>query len=512
MAISVGIAPIFPSRTTGMVPRPVLYPQLWSKTVASPTPTVSSFLDEFEAPFRSGHWPEPAAVVTSGEGALPSVFATTDFAIASIAAAARAAGRVADGGRERARSVEVDRRLASSWFQWTMDPIGWTLPSPWDDLAGIYATSDGRIRLHTNAPHHRAAAVKVVGGSKETTKPQLAELVSTWAGEDLEAAIVAAGGCAAKLRSESEWQAHEQGSAVAAEPAVHLQWFPDVESRKTSRTSLATMEEHRPLHGVRVLDLTRVLAGPIATRFLAGLGADVLRLDPPDWEEPGVVPEVTLGKRCGRIDLRTGSGRETLLALIGQADIMVHGYRGDALDRLGLGDEMRRHVAPDLVDVRLNAYGWTGPWRHRRGFDSLVQMSCGIANTGGLLQASAGQSSLGEDDPEPKPLPVQALDHATGYLLASAALHGWARHGQDGSGLTARVSLARTAKILIDGPRTDANTDLAPATDVDWQPELEQTAWGPSRRLRPPVSIEGVPLTWDCPATALGGETNLGWD
>ena len=187
--------------------------------------------------------------------------------------------------------------------------------------------------------------------------------------------------------------------------------------------------------------------------------------------------------------------------LLADTDIFVHGYRGDALERLGFGDDVRRQLAPALVDVSLNAYGWTGPWRHRRGFDSLVQMSCGIGHTGGVVIGGHAP-----DDPRfaPQPLPVQALDHATGYLLATTALHGWAQRLTDGSGLLAKMSLARTASLLTDGPRCDPESEVAPLTDADWSPGVEHTPWGPARRLRLPLSINGVDLGWDRPATTLG--------
>lgn len=148
---------------------------------------------------------------------------------------------------------------------------------------------------------------------------------------------------------------------MAAEPLVWHEEFPG------SSLPDWPLDRERPLAGIRVLDLTRVLAGPIATRFLAGFGAEVLRIDPPDWNEPGVVPEVTLGKRCARLDLQQTADRERFRRLLASADVLVHGYRADALERLGFGADVRRALNPGLVDVSLNAYGWSGPWQTRRG-------------------------------------------------------------------------------------------------------------------------------------------------
>jgi crotonobetainyl-CoA:carnitine CoA-transferase CaiB-like acyl-CoA transferase len=250
----------------------------------------------------------------------------------------------------------------------------------------------------------------------------------------------------------------------------------------------------RPLRGVRVLDLTRILAGPIATRFLAGFGAEVLRIDPPDWDEPGVLPEVTLGKRCATLDLRDPGQRLTLERLLGEADVLVHGYRPGALDRLGFGAERRQQIRPGLVDVSLNAYGWSGPWRARRGFDSLVQMSSGIADAGMRRQHAD----------RPTPLPVQALDHATGYLLAAAVIHGLRRRFETGVGSQVRTSLARMAALLVSQAWDDNAPSLASETPDDLAPDLEATPWGPAVRLTPPVQLEGASMRWDHPASRSG--------
>jgi crotonobetainyl-CoA:carnitine CoA-transferase CaiB-like acyl-CoA transferase len=180
--------------------------------------------------------------------------------------------------------------------------------------------------------------------------------------------------------------------------------------------------------------------------------------------------------------------------LLSEADVILHGYRPDALERLGLGGETRRRARPGLIDVSLDAYGWTGPWVGRRGFDSLVQMSCGIADEG-MRRAGADI---------PKPLPVPALDHATGYLMAAAAVRGVSARRASGKGSLARVSLARTAALLTSvAARPDAPA-LTKPDDGDYAATAEATAWGPARRLRPPVKVEGAPMRWDIPAGALG--------
>jgi hypothetical protein len=426
----------------------------------------------------------PADVQITGVGSLDSAFRVTELAAASIAAAGVAVQQLIGS----TQPIFVNRELASHWFGMSLRPVGWELPPLWDTVAGDYEASDGWIRLHTNAAHHRAAALHVLGVAED--RAAVAAAVRRWRADELEQAVVTAGGAAAAMHSVADWQRHPQGAAVRAEPLVHR-----------AATGLAQpferihAESGRPLGGVRVLDLTRVLAGPVATRLLAGWGGDVLRIDPPGWDEPGVIPEVLLGKRTARLDLRSEAGREQFTRLLASADVLVHGYRADALERLGLGPDVRDAVRPGLIDVALNAYGWTGPWRARRGFDSLVQMSSGIAE--------AGMRHDGRD--RPTPLPVQALDHATGYLIAAAAIRGLAEREVSGRGSRWRLSLARTAQLLVDAGPQPAGIDPV-AGEPALGDDIELTSWGPARRVAAPIDVPGVSLRWPLPARALGSD------
>lgn len=426
-------------------------------------------------------------VAITGSGSLPSMFPVTDFAAAAVGVAGLAISELMSRGRPAGSGVTIDRRLSSHWFSYSLRPTGWKISPAWDAIAGDYPATDGWIRLHTNAPHHRAAAEAVlgVGGDRET----VAQAVKRWQATELETAIVAKGGCAAAMRSFADWAVHPQGSAVAAEPLVYKS------SVGSGRKRTPVSSPARPLSEIRVLDLTRVLAGPVATRFLAGYGARVLRIDPPFWDEPSLVPDVTVGKRCARLDLRRAADFAKLERLLSEADVMVHGYRADALARIGLDAARRRELNPALIDVSLDAYGWEGPWKSRRGFDSLVQMSCGIAH--------AGMQRAGAD--RPVPLPVQALDHATGYLLAAAVIRGITHRATTGEGTEVRASLARTAHMLVSelDPSWDTSPISAIASD-DFSGAIERTIWGEARRLKPPVSVEGAEMRWDYPAGPLG--------
>lgn len=418
-----------------------------------------------------------------GHGSLPSYFAVTELAAASMGASGLALAELT-----QSLDVVVDRRLASLWFNKTISPLGWKIPPEPALGPADYRTRDGWIRLHTNAPHHRDAALRVLDVPESPEAVTAA--VSAWNATELETAMVANGACAAEMRSWADWQEHPQGRAVLAEPL--LRWRCGSKAAPSSWTPSST----QPLAGLKVLDMTRVLAGPAATRLLAGLGATVLRIDPPWWDEPTGAPEMSLGKRCTRLDLREEKDLEHWKTLLSEADIFVHGYRSDALTALGVDAEQRQSIRPGLIDVSLDAYGFTGPWKHRRGFDSLVQMSMGIAE--------AGQRLSGSD--RPFPLPVQALDHGTGYLLATAILRALTIRVETGVGSIVNGSLARTGALLmqtLDEKLID-RPQLSPIGAADWSDTSEITQWGSAKRLRWPVKVSGVQVSWSLGSGPLG--------
>jgi hypothetical protein len=411
-------------------------------------------------------------------GGLPSRFHVSDLAVATTGVATLAVSELWAARRNEApRAVTVDRRLAAATFRCErlLQPVGWTLPAPWDPIAGDYETADGWIRLHTNYAYHRYAVTRVLEAPAE--RERIAAAVKSRRAAELETAVVDAGGCAASLRTMEAWQVHPQGAALANEALCHR------DAERVPRR--LPPDVSAPLGGVRVLDLTRVIAGPIATRYLAAFGADVLRIDPPQFEEVGaLLPETTRGKRCAALDLRESKDRSTWEQLIASADVMVHGYRPGAMEALGYPAERLRELNASLIVVRYDAYGWSGPWGGRRGFDSLVQMSTGIAHPG--------------SDGRPTPLPAQALDHGTGYLIAAAVCRGLV----DGRG-SARLSLARTARLLVElGADGDPRAPALGDTDALLEPS--DTAWGPVRQVRCPGSIDGYEVRWRQLAGSLG--------
>lgn len=415
---------------------------------------------------------------TGPPGGLPSRFEVSTLACATIGIATLAAAELwAKRRGEALRRVTVDRRLAAAAFRCErlLRPEGWTLAQIWDPIAGDYRAADGWIRLHTNYAHHRAAVLRVLGVPEE--KEAVAQAVARRAKDALQEAVIAAGGAAASLRTIDEWADHPQGRALAAEPIVAREGRADALQERAAPDA--------PLAGVRVLDMTRVIAGPVGTRHLAAFGAEVLRIDPPGFEEmAALLPDMTRGKRCAALDLKSAEGRAVVEGLIAGADVIVHGHRPGALERLGLAPERLRALNPALVLVRSDAWGWSGPWAARRGFDSLVQMSSGIAHPG--------------SEGKPTPLPAQALDHATGYLIAAAAC----RALVDRTAVS-KLALARTAKLLVDlGQQGDP---AAPGLgNVDALLEESGSGWGRVRQVPCAARIGGYEVRWPIEAGPLG--------
>jgi crotonobetainyl-CoA:carnitine CoA-transferase CaiB-like acyl-CoA transferase len=440
---------------------------------------------------RLGGDPGAAGAVrlTGPHRVLPSVFDVTGIATAAVAVATLAAAAfhaVRAGGPVPA--VTVDRRRAAAAFfsEGLFRPEGWELPPVWDPIAGDYPAADGWIRLHTNYRHHRDAVERVLGPVAD--RDATARRVAGWNAQDLESAVVDAGGCAAAMHDRPTWLASPAGAATTDEPVAH------VSTRPGGAPARPLVPATRPYAGLRVLDLTRVIAGPVATRFLAAYGADVLRVDPRGFAEvPAVVPDITVGKHCAALDLTDPADRSTFERLLSGADVLVSGLRPGALAGAGYDPAALTAINPRLVTARHDAYGWAGPWQGRRGFDSLVQMSCGIA--------AAGAAAAGTD--RPTPLPVQALDHATGYLVAAAVGLALCRAAVDGTVCDVRCSLVGTANLLCERPDPDGFAAPRPEwSAADTVPT--RTFWGPARRVAVPGEIDGVRPEWRVDAGPLG--------
>ena len=395
--------------------------------------------------------PGPAA---DGPPVLPSSFALATALQAALGAAALAAAQIglARGGPAQQVSVDAEAVAAEASAHFSVDG---RVPAVWDKLSGLYRAADGWLRVHANFAYHRDGVLRLLGlpPGDATERAAVAAALAQRRALDFEQAAADAGLVVAAARRLDEWDAHPQAAAVAAQPLLHLQRLDGGPPRPWAPLPPGAP----PLQGLRVLELTRILAGPTAGRVLAAYGADVLLVNSPTLPNIESIADTSRGKRSAHVDLKTAAGREQLRALLREADVFVHAYRPGALAALGFGRADLQRLNPGLVDVALSAYGDSGPWAGRRGFDSLVQTASGL----NLAEAEAFGSA------EPRALPLQALDYSAGFLMAFAVQAALLRRAQQGGFWQARLTLARTASWLrslgrVQGFETVAKPALEP--------------------------------------------------
>ncbi|HUJ88103.1 MAG TPA: CoA transferase [Burkholderiales bacterium] len=407
---------------------------------------------------------------------------------AALAALGLAAARLWQGRGGRSQRISVDAAAAAASLRSTtyLRVNGKPASEVWAPLSGFYPVRDGWIRFHCNFPLHREAAYGVLGAAQERAAGEAAS--RGWAGEALEDAIHAAGGCAGYVRSGEIWARHPQAQAVAAQPLIEIERIGDAPPEPLPAAP-------RPLSGVRVLDLTRVLAGPTCARSLAEHGADVLKISAAHLADLGVVElDTGIGKLSARLDLRQEEDLHALRELVRRGDVFSQSYRPGALAARGFSPEELARLRPGIVCVSLSAWGASGPWRARRGFDSIVQ------SVSGMAQASAGA------DGKPRLLPVSAIDYVSGYLMAFGALVALERRAREGGSWLVRVALARVGKWIVDlggvdpakgADELDAETLKSLLTEVD-APD------GRITHLRPVLGMSLTPPRWERPPVPLG--------
>lgn len=356
-------------------------------------------------------------------------------------------------------------------------------PTPWDPLSGFYPVREGWISIHCNFPNHREAAMRVLGVGEDRAAAEAAS--RKWEGAALEDAIHAAGGCAGYVRREADWLAHPQARAVAEQPLLEIIRIADSPPEALPRAP-------RPLSGVRVLDLTRVLAGPTCGKSLAQHGAEVMKISAAHLPDSGMVElDTGIGKLSARVDLRTEA--QTLRELVKHADVFVQSYRPRALSTRGFAPEALAELRPGIIYASLSAWGTTGPWRERRGFDSIVQAVSGIAHFhGGALK--------------PQLLPVSAIDYVSGYLMALGVCAALRRRETEGGGWLVRVALARVGKWIVDrGTVAHAAVpeDLPAAALEPLMAEMDAPD-GRIRYLKPVLELSETPPFFSRPPVPLG--------
>ena len=428
--------------------------------------------------------------LTGAEPALPSSFRVGTAVQTSIALSALAASEIWQARTGHRQRIGVDMRAAAvaARSEWYVSVDGVELPERWDKIAGTYQCGDGRyVRLHTNFPHHRAGVLSILRCDYD--RDSVAKALQNWSAFKLEDSAAEAGLAVTALRSFDEWDAHPQGRAVAGLPLLSIERIGDAEPVRWPTGD-------QPLSGIRVLDLTRVIAGPVCGRTLAAHGADVLLVTAPHLPSfQTLVVDTGRGKLSTFIDLRDASGRDIFVNLLRDADVIVQGYRPGGLAALGFNPDDVARIRPGIVYVSLSAYGSDGPWAPRHGFDSLVQTA------GGFNVAEAQAAGI----EGPKPLPAQVLDHCTGYLMVFAVMTALLRRSREGGSWHIRASLAQTAQWLRSLGRIDGLGCKDPTRD-DVQELLEESHSGFGRltAVRHAATMSETPPRWSRPSVPLG--------
>jgi crotonobetainyl-CoA:carnitine CoA-transferase CaiB-like acyl-CoA transferase len=418
-------------------------------------------------------------------GALPSELPVNTLASGSVAAAG-----LAGAALRGAQRVRVDPRLVSVSFRndqvQTID--GGRVPG-FAPLSGFFEASDGWVRTHANYPHHRARLLRALGLPDGATRDHAVAAIAERPAQEVEDVVTADHGIAVRVRTITEWMASEQAAAVRAHPLLRV-----------ARADDGADPVRLPIPGrPRVLDLTRVLAGPVATRALAQLGCDVLRVDSPHLPELDAIHlDTDSGKRSTLVDLQDEHARHRLHDLLADADVLVTGYRPGALAAFGFDPARLAEQHPHLVCATLSAWTPSGPWGGRRGFDSIVQAATGIA----VLESGDGAT--------PGALPAQALDHATGYLLAAGVLAALRRRAEEGGTWRVEAHLARTAHWLL---QTDAlDGTVGPVDDLAPWTVGSDTAYGRVVQARPAFTLDDAPREFAWVGRRYGADEAEGVD
>src|SRR5271166_6052275 len=423
---------------------------------------------------------------------LPTPFRIGAAGAATLAASGLAATELWQVRTGRRQRVTVDLRQATAALRsgHYLQLAGTDVSSERNTIMGFYPTRDGRWSyLHCNFPNHRAAALSVLGVAEN--REAVARAVATWNAADLEEAIIAAKGAGGMARTQAEWARHPQAAAIAALPLMEIMRIGD-----SAPEPLPAGD--RPLSGIRVLDLTRVLAGPTCARALAEHGADVLKITGAHLPSLGYQElDTGHGKLSAELDLRARGDVDILRGLVREGDVFSQGYRPGTLASRGLSPEELAAVRPGLVYVSLCAFSHAGPWASRRGFDTVVQNVSGITTRQGELFPGA--------EPGPQFYPVSAIDYLTGYLMATGAMVALARRAHEGGSWLVRISLAQTGRWLV-GQGEVLESDLKdvanefPQADLDrWSIESDTPA-GRLRHLRPTVRLSETPPHWARPS------------
>ena len=427
---------------------------------------------------------------------LPTPFRIGSAAAASLAAVGLAVSDLWELRAGRRQQVKVNTRRATASLRSSryMTLNGSPAAGERNAVMGVYPAQNGRWSyLHCNFPNHREAALNVLGVAED--KDAVRRAVANWDALALEEAIIAARGAGGMVRTMQEWAQHPQSAAVASLPLLEIDQIGDAPPEPLPAGS-------RPLSGIRVLDLTRVLAGPTCARTLAEHGADVMKIAGPHLPfNEGQEHDTGHGKLSAHLDLREEPDVGTLRELVAEADVFSQGYRPGTLAQRGLSPEDLAKIRPGIIYVSLCAFGRVGPWADRRGFDTVVQTVSGITHRQGELFPGAA--------PGPQFYPVSAIDYLTGYLMAYGALTALARRATQGGSWLVRLSLAQTGRWLVgqgqvpESDLRDVPNDFTPEEIAAWS-TTSQAPDGALQHLSPVLELSETQPYWSRPAVPLG--------
>lgn len=445
-------------------------------------------------------WPtarvEAVTFTGSSDPVLPTPFRIATAGAATLAATGLAAADLWEARTGRRQKVAVDVRQATASLRsgHYMKLGAGEVSARRNSIMGVYPAKDGRWSyLHCNFPNHRAAALGVLGVAED--RDAVAAAVAKWNAADLEEAIIAAKGAGGMARTQAEWARHPQAQAIAALPLMEIVRIGDSRPEPLPAGT-------RPLSGIRVLDLTRVLAGPTCARTLAEHGADVLKITAAHLPNLGYQEwDTGHGKLSAELDLRDPAAVETLRGLVREADVFSQGYRPGTLAQRGFSPEELARLRPGIVAISLSAFGHTGPWAARRGFDTVVQTVSGMT----IRQAEAVPATAAG----PQFYPVSAIDYCTGYLMAFGAMVALARRAQEGGSWMVRISLAQVGRWIVDLGEVPAAAlagvpaEFTPAEIARWS-TVSETPSGALSHLKPVVELSETPARWVRPSVPLG--------
>ena len=427
---------------------------------------------------------------------LPTSFRITDTSTAALGAVGLAVSDLWESRTGRRQEVTVDARRATASLRsgkyMHMDDSH--VSTERNTVMGVYPTKDGRWSyLHCNFPNHRAAALSVLGVSED--RDAVTKAVATWNAQDLEEAIIAAKGAGGMVRTIEEWAKHPQAAAIGSLPLMEIVKIGEAPPE-------ALPEGNRPLSGVRVLDLTRVLAGPTCARTLAEHGSDVMKITAGHLPNIGYQEYDTgHGKLNAQLDLRDDSALETLRGLVRQTDVFSQGYRPGTLGGRGLSPEELAELRPGIVYISLSAFSHEGPWASRRGFDTVVQTVSGITSRQGDLFPGA--------TPGPQFYPVSAIDYLTGYLMAFGGMVALNKRVHEGGSWLVRISLAQVGRWLVsqgeipESQLQNVPAEFTPEEVASWS-TVSDTPMGKLGHLGPVLGLSETPTRWARPSVPLG--------